>query len=152
MFFTLFFTTSEHEHLLISFVCSIVTHFLPPGSSMRATWSQECSALAVQIFFICFYLLLVLTLCICFCWLLGPNLFFFSSAFGANFLYLRQLAFQVPILESTRARETLGDLSLLKWGILIAQSWTLFVVQLNDCKNVLPLKLNFLRCLLEDTS
>ena len=70
MFFTLFFTTSEHEHLLISFVCSIVTHFLPLGSSMRATWSQECSALAVQIFF-----------------------YLFLSAFGANSLYLLLLAF-----------------------------------------------------------
>ena len=70
----------------------------------------------------------------------GPNLFYlFLSAFGANFFYLRLLAFQVPILESTRARETLGDLSLLKWGILIAQSWTLFVVQLQDCKKCVAL-------------
>ena len=41
---------------------------------MMATWSQECSALAVPIIFICFYLLLVLTFLFASIGFLGPNL------------------------------------------------------------------------------
>jgi len=65
---------SSHEQIVLT-----------TSSSMRATWSQECSALAVPIFFICFYLLLVLTLCICFYWLLAR-----SQSFNSFHLLLVQ--------------------------------------------------------------